>query len=294
MRITKNSIVSFVTSNLEENTPVWVMENFYDYTNEVLYEDYIYKYTGENNTNTEINPTLSDKWTRIRPSNKIALLDNKPSTKSIRMNKIEVSFISKGYDKLAFLNVIAKNIIVEIIPFGYTKAQKTIPVRLLNTKLITTLREFATEELQWSKTAYVNLPIVYNATIKVTIENEGNIAQCGHLISGNSFYVGSTNFDINLGLSSFKNKKLDDFGEYSYINRGIADVDDFKITFDTSKVGIIKQKIKEMDGLLLLFTIIENKISTQNIVNFGYWEDFYILISGPVKSEANLKIQGVL
>ncbi len=294
MRVTKNQIVGFTASNLTEDTPAWLSTSLYNYTQEVSYLNFIYRYAGENGTKTTETPDISTKWIKIRASNTTAMLDNKPSTQSVQLNKIEVSFISKGFDKLAFLNVIAKDIKVEITPLGYTQPIKTIDIVLLNTSLIKNLRDFATAELEWTKSAYINIPVFYNAIIKVTINNAGNIAKCGHLISGKSFYIGSADWDINMGLTSFKNKKLDDFGDYSYINRGITDNDSFKVTIDTKNAPAIKQKIKELDGLLLLFVILENSPSLKNVMNFGYWEDFYILLSGPVKSEANLKIQGVL
>lgn len=294
MRITKNQIVGFTASNLTEDTPAWLSTLPYNYAQEVSYLDFIYRYAGENSTNTTENPLISKDWTYVRPSNKTALIDNKPSTQSIQANTIEVSFLSKGYDKLAFLNVIAKSITVEITPLGYESPIKTIPIKLLNTSLITNLKEYATVELEWKKSAYINLPVYYNATIKITIENIGSFAKCGHLISGKSFYIGETDWDMNLGLSSFKNKKLDEFGEYSYINRGITDTDDVRVTINTNDAFAIKQKIKDLDGLLLLFVLVENNTNLRNLMNFGYWEDFYILLSGPVKSEANIKIQGVL
>lgn len=294
MRVTKNEIISFTATNLTEDTQGWSVSATYNYGDEVLYGDYIYKYSGENNTNSISGTQIGEKWTHKRPSNKVALIDNKPTTQSIEFNKIEVSFISKGFDKLAFLNVVAKKIVVEIIPLGYEIPAKIIEIELLNTSLIKNIKDYATAELEWKKNTYINLPIFYNALIKVMIDNTGNIAKCGHLIGGKSFFIGKTDWDINLGLTSFKNKKLDEFGEYSYANRGITDTDDVKITLDTVNTASIKQKIKELDGLLLLFVMVENNSNLQNLMNFGYWEDFYILLSGPVKSEANIKIQGVL
>jgi len=255
MRVTKNEITSFTSHNLAESVSEWLLSNTYRYEDESLYEGYIYKYSGEDDTNSDTNPSISTKWTKIRAGNLIAMLDNKPSTFSKNLEKIEVTFVSKGYDKLALFNVLAKKVTIVVTS-------------------------------KWDESS--------SRTYVKSLSNPGSFAQCGHLVCGKSFFVGNAAWEIGLGLTSFSKKEVNELGEIDFIKRGITDRDDFSVTLSTSSAGRIKQKFKDYDALLLLFTITEETSKMETLMNFGYWEDFQMLLSGPVKSEADITIQGVL
>jgi len=295
MRVTKNEITSFTSHNLAESVSEWLLSNTYRYEDESLYEGYIYKYSGEDDTNSDTNPSISTKWTKIRAGNLIAMLDNKPSTFSKNLEKIEVTFVSKGYDKLALFNVLAKKVTIVVTSKWDESSSRTYVKSLVNKEAITNLRDYATQELEYKTNLNLNIPIVHSCIVKITIEsNPGSFAQCGHLVCGKSFFVGNAAWEIGLGLTSFSKKEVNELGEIDFIKRGITDRDDFSVTLSTSSAGRIKQKFKDYDALLLLFTITEETSKMETLMNFGYWEDFQMLLSGPVKSEADITIQGVL
>lgn len=292
MRVTKNGITEFSSSNLTESVATWTSGSLYNFEDEAEYNNYIYKYSGTNGTNTTGTPDNEATWIQDRPSNTFAMLDEKPSTYSTAADTIEVSFISKGFDKLALFNVEAKSVTVTVTSIWNASDTKTFQIDLLNTSLITTLRDYCTAELEQKTTVYIEIPIFHNCSVDVVIDNTNSTAKCGQIISGKSFYVGQTDWGIGLGLTSYSKKEVDALGGIDFIKRGISDIDDFTVTIDTSKAIAIKQKMKEYDAQLLLFTIVEGN-SKLELMNFGYWEDFYTLLSGPIKSECNMTIQGV-
>lgn len=291
MRVTKNKITSFTSHNLTKKVTDWSSGLTYLNGVESNYGDYIYTYAGADDTNTSGTPDVEDNWVKTRANNIHSMLDQRPSSESYENDKIEFTFISEGFDKLALFNVVANSVTVEVTSLWDSSVTKTITENLLNTELITDLREFCTAELEQESLVYINLPIIHSCSVKVTIDNTGGIARCGLVISGKSFYVGSTGWDIRLGLTSYSKKDVDVFGNTDFIKRGITDADDFLVTIDTNKASLIKQKFKEYDADFLLFSILEGENIT---INFGFWEDFYVLLSSPVKSEANISIRGVL
>ena len=115
------------------------------------------------------------------------------------------------------------------------------------------------------------------------------------MVFGRSYYVGQTNFGINLGLDSYSRKIVDEFGGATLKHVGATNNDSYEIMVKTTKVPLLIRKAKELDAIPLLFVGDESDNSqVEHLLNYGYWENFSMLIPDPIKSTINLTIKGII
>ena len=88
---------------------------------------------------------------------------------------------------------------------------------------------------------------------------------------------------------------MDEFGNTTLVHRGSVNLDSYEVQVPTQKIPLLKRKAQELDAIPILFVMDESPTSnTENLLNFGYWHSFSMLIPNSVKSSISLTIKGIL
>lgn len=276
-----------------------------------------YHATKDINTGVIPNPANNLNGWKSMVSNRHAMFYPKISKRTENPELIEVEFNVKNTDTLSFFNLEAKEIYIEIKDADtqavlYTKTHNLIKTELtgssglgdflyspqiLQDKLtdvvpqetIDLIIQNMTQEVVDRLTA--NPPIFHNFNYRIEIRNPGGIAKCGMIFPTRMRKTGITLWEnATTGIQSFATKERDeDWGDVELRKGDIADTMNLNVMVDTKMVGIIKQRLKEVDAEAVLW-IGTNDYEFLHMI--GWYQDFDISLN-PENSIYNLEIESI-
>ncbi|UTJ05386.1 hypothetical protein [Arcobacter roscoffensis] len=298
----KNEISDYLSINVSEDEQLWSSSDSYKYGDERRDGHFIYKYAGEDNSNTEESPSensLKQKpvWVNIGPTNYFAAIDGETSTQTKNDETLIFEISIKNYDSLALLTIDAIEAVIEMIDLSSDEIVYAETIDLIDDSEIIDDYTYMFNDFVASNAIYRRLPIYSNAKIKVTLNNPGSKAACGRLVSGRSFYMGATGKGVNLGLESYSKKDVNEFGYAKLKHRGAINVDSYEIITKTAKIPMLRRKAKELDAIPILYVMDESKDSNlEHLLNFGYWENFSVLVESKKDNESiiSFSLKGIL
>jgi hypothetical protein len=301
MKILENKITNFSSANFTEDETIWLVSNTYQYGQEIRYGHFIYKYAGDNNTNTTDNPevdskALTPKWVNVAPSNYYAMFDNETSTQTEVVDKIEFEIQVSNYDAISLLNIEGSSVLLTIVDNVSMSEVYLREIDLFDTSAIVDFYSYCFNEIQQVPSIYIDdLPLYTNATLKVVINNIGSVAKCGRLVCGRTYYIGTTGYGVNLNQESYSKKDTDIFGNTTLIHSNSVNLDSYEVHIPTLAVPNIRRKFRELDAVAILFVMDDSENSVlDNLLTFGYYQSFSILIPDSQISTASLQIKGLI
>ena len=301
MKVLRNETADYLTANFSETETLWLVTDLYNYADERRYGHYIYKYAGVNGTNTTDNPEvdsalLSPSWVEIAPTNYYAMLDGRTNTKTVNADTIEITISSSNYDAISLLGIVGSSVSLFLYDNVSASPVYTNVIDLQDETGVVDEYSYWFSDFVFIPVVYDdNMPLYTDSTLTIIIDNTGSNAECGRLVFGRSFYVGDTGYGSNLTLESYSRKEVDVFGNETLVQRGSVNLDSYEVLVPTSKIPSLRRKAKELDAIAILFIMDESITSNlENLLNFGYWADFTMLITSPSKSTISLTIKGIL
>lgn len=141
-------------------------------------------------------------------------------------------------------------------------------------------------------TNYVNfdLPNYTSADLEVTLTGTGDVG-LGALVVGQAITLGDTQYGLGLGLIDYSTKNVDATTGFITISPGsYQDTMDAEIVMDTSYVSQAKKVLTDLRSTPALYVADADRDGT---ILFGYFREFDLLLTGPVKSTALLQIESL-
>lgn len=300
MIVIRNETEVYLTSNFTEDEPLWLVGSVFDFEDEIRFDHFIYKFAGSDGTNTDDSPdidsvSLTPTWVKIKPSNYFAMLDGETSTQTENADTIEIEIASNNFDTVSLLEVEGKTVTIELTDNSVPEVVFTKVFNLQDeTEVVDELSYWFSDFILIPAIFTNKIPLFTNATLKIIIDNTGGIAKCGRLVFGRSFFVGDTGYGANLSLESFSSKEFDVFGNSSLVHRDSINLESYEVEIPSSKVGVLKRKAKELDAIPILFVMDESDDSNlENLLTYGFWDSFSMIIPNKIKSIISVTIKGI-
>ena len=303
MKILQNKITDYLSANFTEDEIAWDSAALYNYADEVRDGHFIYKYAGTDGTNTTDSPSVDykklpseRKWIKIAPTNYYAMLDGETQTQTNNTDAIIVEIAINNYDAISLLGVVAQSVTVELRDAVTSEIYYTKTIDMFDYEGIVDFYSYCFNDIQTKPSLYIDdIPLYTDAVLKITIDNTGGIASCGRLVCGRTYYIGKTGYGVNLSQESYSKKETDVFGNTTLIHSNSLNIDSYEVYIQTQSVPNIRRKFKELDAVALLFIMDESENSQlENLLNFGYYQNFSILIPDSQISTASIQIKGIL
>lgn len=296
MKICKNEITDYSSANFTEDEPEWLVGNLYNVGDEARDDHYIYKYAGVDNTNTATKPSLNPiQWKQNRTSNYYAMLGDKTNEQTIVNGDLEIEIEIENYDTIGLLNITGSGVAIEMTDNATSTIVFTDTFDLQNNQDIIDAYTHYFSPFDFFNTYYANLPLFNDATLKITISSLSGQSAIGRLVSGQSYAVGSTLFGANQTLQSYSGTTTDQFGSSSLQQTGSVFNASYGLSVPSEKVGNLKRKRKELNGVPVLFIADEEEDSTfENLLSYGLWEKADILLESPSFSSMDMTIKELL
>lgn len=302
MKICENQVTDYKTINVPNSDPIWSADDLFLYADEIRYGNYIYKYAGEDNTNTTENPEFiwnRDKeifpiWVRVRPTNYFAAIDGETGTQTTLNGNMVITFDISNFDTLALLNLEVEDVMIELYDNDSMQVVYSNDVNMQDETEVIDFYSYCFNPFVYKPSLYIGeLPLYNNGTITITLS--GTTTKVGRIVLGRSYFVGDTEYNVSLGIESYSIRDVDVFGNVTLKQRGTVNIDSIPVRFPTSKAVQLRERFKELDAKPLLFIGDESETSiTQNLLNFGYWTSFSPLLQNPTSSVSSVGIKGIL
>lgn len=230
-------------------------------------------------------------WLDLGATNRWAMLDTVNGTQTTNAESIEIG-ITPGQiiNAVAVLNVNAATVQVIVTDptegVVYDRTQNLISDSGINDWYA----YFFTPIVRQTDAVFLDLPAFSAASTEVIITEPGGTAAVGVLAFGVQNNIGVSVFGVGLGITDYSIKETDEFGDFKITPRSFADIADYPIVIETSRVGAIKNLLSSLRTTPAIW--IGSELHPATIV-YGYYRDFDIVIAGPNVSECNIEVEGL-
>lgn len=138
--------------------------------------------------------------------------------------------------------------------------------------------------------AITDLPPYSNASIAVTI-NSTTAAKAGALIIGQFADIGLSQHGASLSIIDYSTKTTDAQGRISITEGPYADKMEVDVILDTSQIGAANTVLTSLRTTPAVFIAEDNN---DDLLIYGYYREFDIILSNPTISRISLEIEGLV
>lgn len=282
------------SSNITETEyPAWVSKATYAIAARVIYQHKIYEAVlGHTNKTTPPDLDLVN-WMPISYSNKYRMFDNIISNSSSRVGGITFKLTpSQVVDSIVFLNVNAATVrIVMTDPVAGVVYDQTQVLSSVDNVVDHYSYFFAPVGLKKISALFLDLPSYPTATIDAYIDSGAALVEVGEVIYGQQMVVGKTNYGTSIGIKSFSRKEIDEFGNVKVVKRKNSKFAEYDIDIDNYKLAEVQRYFAEIDSVPSVFI---GNPDMEELVVFGFYNDFKATISFPTISKCSLRVEGLV
>lgn len=296
MRIIKSITTTdavLTSSNITETEyPAWVSNTTYAIAARVIYQHKIYEAVlGHTNTTT---PDLDlVNWMPISYTNRYRMFDNIISNTSSRTGGITFRLTpSQVVDSIVFLDVNAATVrVVMTDPVEGVVYDQTQVLSSVDNVVDHYSYFFAPVGLKKISALFLDLPSYPTATIDAYIDSGAALASVGEVIYGQQMVVGRTNYGTAIGIKSYSRKEIDEFGNVKVVKRKNSKFAEYDIDIDNYKLAEVQRYFAEIDSVPSVFI---GNSDLEELVVFGFYNDFKATISFPTVSKCSLRVEGLV
>lgn len=232
------------------------------------------------------------KWLNLGPSNKWAMFNKKKGktwligTRTTNPNTIDITFApGRAINSIGLVGVVADKVTVQMVVDGATVYSKEL---VMSSKTATNWYEyFYGDFVTRDNLAYTDLPSYAGASIRVIVDNTGEVAEVGMMILGQQSTIGWAIWGTSIGMENYSLSDVDDFGNITQVERGSRDTIDFDCRNYKNQDGNIKRILKPLKDKAAMYIGSEDIGST---IIIGKLENFNLTFANVALVEYSLSI----
>jgi len=136
----------------------------------------------------------------------------------------------------------------------------------------------------------LSLPAYGDAAIDITLTETGANVKCGLAVIGQQATIGTTVFGTSVGIRDFSRKEVDEFGNFTIVERRFFREVDYDVRIETDKVQFVQRILSERRAQPTVYIGTEENPET---IVYGYYRDFDIVLSNPAFSNGTIEVEGL-
>lgn len=241
--------------------------------------------------NTNHPPETSPEWwLDIGPVNGWAMFDDKTGTQTTRAEDITASIMAAGrVDAVALMNVDAADVSITIEDGATTVYSETFS--MVSDDGITDLWSWLFEPIERRNDLYVDgLPNISGPTVTVQAAAPGGVAAIGHCVPGSARTLGITEEGASVGISDYSRPVVDEFGEWSFVERGYAKRGEFTVWIERANTDYV---FKLLASYRAKPVVVVGSDEFGATMMFGIPKDWRIGLNTKTHSVATISFQGI-
>jgi len=234
-------------------------------------------------------------WLDAGPTNKWAMWDQANSSQTQKEDGYSYHVFlgaSDVADTLVFDNVDADVIRVTAFTDGFSTVvyDKTI---ILKTHDVDNWYDYFFSDFVYAKTAvFSGLPPLTGMILEVTVSKTGSVAKVGTCVPGRARRIGNTHFGASVGLVDYSVKSTDSFGKTTLIERPYSKRMNIAVEIRSDAVDGVINALSPYRAKPIMYLGAGGRYAS--MVMLGFFRSLDVVIPGPVYSQCNLEIEGLI
>ncbi len=287
MDVVEQSIEEFTYSNIPQSFDDYDIAKTYIYESDIdnltsdsvaLFGNYYYRSVINDNLGNNPEKNVGVSWTKLRVSNKKAMLDYSSLSRSIADGEdLIVEFNRGNITNIALGNFDASLVRIEILDVnGDVLSDFTQEEFFSVNEDVYDYYSYiySNYRVKTDRNIYFYIPLIGDKVRVTFADSFGGSASCGFLFGGKAIYIGDTMDEISFGFNSFATKEQDQFGTLTIINRSVQELVDFETLIEKGFMLKSKREVKDIYNKVVLFVLDPSKESEfENLLGLGVIEN---------------------
>ena len=250
-------------------------------------------YESQQAANTGNDPTTDDGtwWLEVSSTNRWKMFDAIVQDQTVQATQIVTTLQSPTVvNSMAFLNVAATTIEVTVTD----AVEGVVYDETFNMTSYSGIQDwyayFFEPIIRKDQLAITDLPPYANASIEVTINSSAD-AKIGALVMGQFANLGLSQHGASLSIIDYSTKTTDAQGRVTITDGPYADKMEVDVVLDTSVIGQANATLSSLRTTPAVWIPEDNN---DDLVIYGYYREFDIILSNPTISRISLEIEGLV
>ena len=283
-----NTIIS--TNAVDETVAEYNASTTYSIGDEVKIGSLERKYTSKINSNTSY-PFSSANWVDMGALNSYSCFDSHLSSTTKASSDLIIELDTSRATKLALINL--KHITeITLVTTDNSDGSTKTEVISLRDYGVNSLYDYAYKPLRDKTKLFHTLEWLPSSSVKMTMPAPTQI-EVGMILTGVEEDTGITLMGSSVGFKDYSKINTDDWGNTTFVPRGVADIIDANIIVDTSAIDGVLNTFKNTRASLNLFIGDERDKGFESMSTVGFVQDIKIPID-VAKSQYSISIIGVI
>ena len=250
-------------------------------------------YESQQAANTGNDPTTDDGtwWLEVSSTNRWKMFNAVVQEQTVQATQIDTTLQSPTVvNAIALLNVEATTIEITVTD----SVEGVVYDETFNMTSYSGIQDwyayFFEPIVRENQLAVTDLPPYANADINIVI-NANADAKCGAVVIGQFADLGLAQHGASLSIIDYSVKDTDAQGRVTITEGAYADKMEVDVVLDTSQMGQVK---KTLTSLRTTPSVWIAEDGNSDLVIYGYYREFDIILSNPTTSRCSLEIEGLV
>lgn len=285
----------FTSSSLSEGDYMpWDLTTAYSAGNRVVYASTHEVYEAiDGNTGADPTTAGTTHWVLVGATNKWRMFDGSIGQQSSAWSNLAVTLTNpERFDTIALFNIAAATVTINVTtPIDGTVWD--VPYSLVEPVGIRDWWNYFYQPVRFRSDFYLGgMPPFTDATVTVTLTNMGTTVACGELILGLSREIGLTQYGASVGIQDYSIKQVDDYGNYTVLERAFARRADFTVWADNGSISDIASLLSLYRATPIIYVGATETEYTATIV-YGFYRDWTVEVTYPSYCICSLQVDGL-
>lgn len=285
----------FQSSDVPENDYAeWAVGTTYADGDRVILTTGVHKiYESQQAANTGNDPETDDGtwWLEVSSTNRWKMFNAVVQEQTVQATQIDTTLQSPTVvNAIALLNVEATTIEITVTD----SVEGVVYDETFNMTSYSGIQDwyayFFEPIVRESQLAVTDLPPYANADINIVI-NANADAKCGAVVIGQFADLGLSQHGASVSIVDYSVKSTDAEGRVTITEGAYADKMEVDVVLDTSQMGQVK---KTLTSLRTTPSVWIAEDGNSDLVIYGYYREFDIILSNPTTSRCSLEIEGLV
>lgn len=140
-----------------------------------------------------------------------------------------------------------------------------------------------------------DIPMPISGTLAVEIDpGSGFTASVGHVIVGRDRFLGSTLYDVEVGITDYSKKETDTFGVTTFVRRSYAKRASLELYLHPRQSDFVASTLQDLRATPAVWIGDNTDSGYTSLTIFGWVEDWRSVYSGPNEQQLSVDVQGLI
>jgi hypothetical protein len=234
----------------------------------------------------------SPRWLEVGATNRWRMLDRQVGSQTAATGDLVLTIDCSGQGYVALLMMEAVSLDLEV----YDNEEEAVifekSIDLQTSSHIIDFYTYIFSPFLYLRNIVISIPNVYSGELTITLHSD--LAKCGELLLGNVLNLGCTNFGADVGIKDYSMKEVDDFGNYSILQRAFSKTGAFDLTISSFELEYIYNTLATYRSTPVLWLPTDAEFYSSTTMIYGFYKDFNITIQYFNSCSCSLEVEGLL